>query len=50
MKHKNKPFIFTALLLMLSGTLIINPYSFPEYSLRIVGMILAIEVYTNIKK
>ena len=50
MKVRKKPFIFTALLLMLSGTLIINPSSFPEYSIRIVGMILAIEVYVNMKK
>ena len=50
MKVKNKPFIFTALLLFLGGTLMINPSSFPEYSIRIVGMILAIEVYVNMKK
>jgi len=50
MKVKKKPFIFTALLLFLGGTLIINPSSFPDYTIRIVGMILAIEVYTNMEK
>ena len=50
MKVKKKPFIFTALLLILGGTLIINPSSFPDYTIRIVGMILAIEVYTNMEK
>ena len=48
--RKNLPFVFTALLLMLSGILIINPSSFPDYSIRIVGIILAIEAFTNMKK